>query len=529
MRFFTNMPIKRKLTTIILVSCAAVLLLSGAATIATEWVLARRQMVQNMTVQADLLGRYSTAPLSFHRDEDADEVTRTLSAIEADPHIVLACVYDRKNNRFGEYARAGAARDFPDKTPPDGHRFTGDYLELSHPVQLDQRRIGTIYLRADLGSIYSQLEMHAAIMGLVLLVAVIFTFVLSPALRRPIAEPILALAGVARDVAERKDYSTRATKRSHDEVGLLTEAFNQMLSEIETTQTSLQKANQSMTEQAREIVQSIDVLVSASSQILSTSSQLTTGAVHTATAVSQTTTTIGEVRQTVRRANERAASVSDNALKMSQISRNGAQSAEEVVAGINQIRQQMQSVGDTMVRLTEQSETIGQIVSTVDDLASQSNILAVNAAIEAARAGEHGRGFGVVAQEVKNLAEQSQRATDEVRKILHDIRLATSAAVMATERGSKSVEAGVRQSSEAGESIQLLATSIATAAQVAAQITSSSQDQLLGMDQVAAAMESIGQTSAQNVNSAKQLEAAAHNLKELGQKLQKTVATYKIK
>jgi methyl-accepting chemotaxis protein len=100
---------------------------------------------------------------------------------------------------------------------------------------------------------------------------------------------------------------------------------------------------------------------------------------------------------------------------------------------------------------------------------------------------------------------------------------------MATERGSKSVEAGVRQSSEAGQSIQLLATSIASAAQVATQIASSSQDQLVGMDRVASAMQSIGQTSAQNVNSAKQLEAAAHNLKELGQKLQNTVAIYQTK
>jgi len=302
-----------------------------------------------------------------------------------------------------------------------------------------------------------------------------------------------------------------------------------MLSEVETAQSSLQKANRSMVEQTLEIVQSIDVLVTSSSQILAASTQLSTGAVHTAQAVNETTATIGEVRQTARLANKQAASVSENAQKMSQISRNGAKSTEEAIAGINHIRQQMQSIGDTMVRLTEQSETIAQIVASVDDLASQSNILAVNAAIEAARAGEHGRGFAVVAHEVKNLAEQSQRATNQVRKILDDIRTATSAAVMATERGSRSVETGVKQSSDAGESIQLLATSMAGAAQVADQITASSQDQLMGMDQVASAIESIGQASAQNVNSAKQLESAAHSLKELGQKLQTMVATYKIK
>jgi len=193
MAIFKHMPIKRKLTTIILVSCASVLLLSGAATIGSEWVLSRRQMVEDMTVQADLLGRYSTAPLSFHRDEDADEVSKTLSAIEADPHVVMACVYDKKGQLFGEYVRPGAGQDAPRQSPPDGHRFLGDYAELSYPVVMDQRRIGTIYLRADLGTVYRELSLHAVIAGGVLLFAVILTLVLSPALRRPIAEPILAL------------------------------------------------------------------------------------------------------------------------------------------------------------------------------------------------------------------------------------------------------------------------------------------------------------------------------------------------
>src|SRR5579872_4937838 len=146
MRLFKNMPIKRKLTMIILVVCASVLMLSEAATITTELVAARQQLVENMNVLADLLGRYSTAPLSFHRDEDADEVTKTLAAIEADPHILIVCLYDKDHKRFGEYARAGASRDFPAQPPADGHRFVSDYLELSQPVELDQKRIGTIYL-----------------------------------------------------------------------------------------------------------------------------------------------------------------------------------------------------------------------------------------------------------------------------------------------------------------------------------------------------------------------------------------------
>src|SRR5438128_3440680 len=111
-------------------------------------------------------------------------------------------------------------------------------------------------------------------------------------------------------------------------------------------------------------------------------------------------------------------------------------------------REQMNSIAQIMVRLSEQNQAIGQIIATVDDLAQQSNLLAVNASIEAAKAGEEGKGFSVVAQEVKSLAEQSRQATTQVRAILSDIQKATSAAVMATEQGGKVVEAGVAQSGQ---------------------------------------------------------------------------------
>src|SRR5262249_50350030 len=150
----------------------------------------------------------------------------------------------------------------------------------------------------------------------------------------------------------------------------------------------------------------------------------------------------------------------------------------------------------------------------------------VNAAIEAAKAGEHGKGFGVVAQEAKSLAEQSRQATDRVRTILGDIQKATTAAVMAAQQSSKAVEGGSRHTERASEPMQSLAGSGAEAAQAAPQIAASSQPQLIGMDQVAAAMENIKQASTQNVASAKQLETAARGLNDVGQQLKQLVANY---
>ena len=269
----------------------------------------------------------------------------------------------------------------------------------------------------------------------------------------------------------------------------------------------------------RRLRESISQLSSSSAEILATTTQVASGAAETATAVNETTTTVEEVKQTSQVSSQKAKYVSETAQKSAQVSQTGKKATQETMEGMHRIREQMEAIAESIVRLSEQSQAIGEIIATVNDLAEQSNLLAVNAAIEAAKAGEQGKGFAVVAQEVKSLAEQSKQATAQVRMILGDIQKATSAAVMATEQGSKAVEAGVKQSAEAGESIRMLADSMAEAAQAATQIAASVQQQLVGMDQVALAMENIKQATTQNVAGTKQAEQAAQALKVLGAQL----------
>ena len=220
--------------------------------------------------------------------------------------------------------------------------------------------------------------------------------------------------------------------------------------------------------------------------------------------------------------------MSDNAQRVAQVSQNGQKAVEETSAGMDRIREQMETIARTVVRLSEQSQTIGGIIASVTDLADQSNLLAVNAAIEAARAGEQGKGFAVVAQEIKSLAEQSKQATAQVRTILSDVQKATGNTVMATEQGSKAVEAGVKQAAQAGEAIRTLAETSNEAVQAAVQIVASGRQQVIGMDQIGVAMENINQAGAQNAASMKQMEVAAQNLHELGQKLKELTAQFKV-
>jgi methyl-accepting chemotaxis protein len=348
----------------------------------------------------------------------------------------------------------------------------------------------------------------------VAIVAVLFALFMVWLMNRLIAAPLKAVTDVAGRVAA-GDLTVRieAGDRS-DEVGALLRALRIMVENLRGTN--------------REVRDGLGLLASSSSEILATVSQVAAAASETATAVSETSTTAEEVKQTAHLSSQKAKVVQESARKAAAVSETGHKAVTETIEGMTRIREQMESIAESVVRLSEQGQTIGEIIATVNDLAEQSNLLAVNAAIEATRAGEYGKGFAVVAQEVKNLAEQSRRATTQVRTILMEVQKATSAAVLATEQGTKVVAAGVKQAADAGESIRVLTGSVGEAENVAIQIAASSQQQLVGMDQIASAIANIQQAAIQNMAGTKQLEASAKGLQELGRRLKVLVERQRV-
>jgi methyl-accepting chemotaxis protein len=192
------------------------------------------------------------------------------------------------------------------------------------------------------------------------------------------------------------------------------------------------------------------------------------------------------------------------------------------------IQERVEDIAQTILMLSERTQQIGEIIDTVNAIADQSKLLALNASIEAARAGEEGKGFAVVALEVRQLAEQSREATAHVSTILSEIQQATNTAVMVTEEGSKGAEAGMHLVDKAGEAIRELAGTIEESVQAAVQIAASTHQQTNGMDQLAAAMSQIKQASAQTAVSMKQTEQNVRNLNEMARLMDATVARYEL-
>ena len=267
-------------------------------------------------------------------------------------------------------------------------------------------------------------------------------------------------------------------------------------------------------------------LGSAAAEILAATTQQVAGASEQSAAISQTTTTVDEVKTISEQAILPLQEVANVSQRTVEVSRTGQQTVQDMIDGMNQIKERVEGIAENILALSEQTQQIGEIIATVGDLAAQSNILALNASIEAARAGENGKSFGVVAVEVRNLAEQSRQATAQVRAILSEIQQATNSAVMATEEGTKEVDRRIQQAAEARLAIEQLSAVITESAQTAVQVVAGGRQQAAGVEQIAMAMQNINQATVQSLTSTRQTERAAQNLNQLAGGLTTTVGQY---
>lgn len=226
-----------------------VVLLTCIAFVVYEVYTFRQNTVQKISTLGAVIANNSTAALAFDSPDDAREI---LSALKAEPHVVGACIYDSEGKLFSEYRSANHRIKFPARPQAMGHYFTSHYLENFQPIVQGKRQLGTLYLRCNLDDMYERFTLYAIIALVVLLVTGLITYILSRIFQQSISRPILALSETARIITERKDFSVRAIKQSRDELGSLTDAFNEMLEEIHHQNEALQQFNQSLEQMVAE-------------------------------------------------------------------------------------------------------------------------------------------------------------------------------------------------------------------------------------------------------------------------------------
>lgn len=323
-------------------------------------------------------------------------------------------------------------------------------------------------------------------------------------LGRSIARRTAALAATVRRIGG-GDLSLQANVGGSDEIAVLAHAFNDMAANLRQLLGAIAETGNS--------------LASASAELLAGTTQQASSAQEQAAAVTQTMSTVDEVQKTSAQAAQRAKAVADSAQRAAETGKAGRQAIEESIAAMASVKEQTESIAESILALAERAQAIGEIIASVNDVAEQTNLLALNAGIEAARAGEHGTGFSVVAREIKDLADQAKKATTQVRQILGEIQKATNNAVMVTEEGSKTVNATIKTITRAGETIHQLVATIDEAAKATHQVTASAAQQAAGMSQVQQAMRDISQATQQSTAATKQAERAAQDLAALSAKL----------
>jgi methyl-accepting chemotaxis protein len=263
---------------------------------------------------------------------------------------------------------------------------------------------------------------------------------------------------------------------------------------------------------------------SSSAELQSVANQQASGARESSTSMNEITTTISELLATSRQIAESAQRVATIAEQTAGAARSGEGTVQRANDSILAIRRQVDLVVSHMLELGKKSQQIGSVLEIVSELAEQTNILAINATIEAAGAGETGRRFGVVADEIRKLADRVATSTKEIRSLIDDVRSAVNTTVMATETGSKAVDAGNRQFGDVATSFKQVAGLVLTTTDAAREIQLSTKQQATAVEQVNVAIANTAQaareteaSSGQTLQTASQLATLSRDLLRLVQ------------
>jgi methyl-accepting chemotaxis protein len=320
------------------------------------------------------------------------------------------------------------------------------------------------------------------------------------------------------------DYSSRIADRdlsmpalemrSGDEIGQLAGKVNEM--------------KDSLKQVIADVLNSTQMVASSSSELAASAEQMASGIELQNQQTQQVAAAVEELSQSVGEVAAKSADATAASEESQSLAEEGGSIVNSTVEEMQGIATEVQSSADTINELGEKSKMIGEIISVINDIAEQTNLLALNAAIEAARAGEHGRGFAVVADEVRKLAERTTEATEEVSVSIRGIQAETSTAVELIENGSKRVGRGVELASSAGEALMSIVSGSKGVQRMVQDIAAAAGEQTAAADEIARAVEGINSVTNQSAESASQSSIAAADLAKQAEQLQELVSRFRL-
>ncbi|KAB1071470.1 methyl-accepting chemotaxis protein [Methylobacterium planeticum] len=371
---------------------------------------------------------------------------------------------------------------------------------LDEGIAAGQRGVRDIYERSRLSIILTLLAS--------VVLSILVTILISRAVVRPL-EKVMEFA----DRVGSGDLSGTLDIRADDEIGRLGRTLNGMVAGL----ADLARTNRAATADLN--AAAAEIRASAQEQAASVEEQFA--------AVQETAATVDEITHSGAQITKRAGEVIATAQATAQTSKAGLRAVADTARAMEAIREQAEAVAGNIVALSEKTQTIGEIITTVNDISERTHLLALNAAIEAAAAGEGGRSFAVVAAEMKLLADQAKGATAQVRTILGEIQRGINTSVMLTEEAVKRAATGKTRSDTTQRAIEEITARVEESVQTFQQIVASTNQQQLGIEQVMGALQNIRQASQQTAAGTREVEAASANLTELAQALMALAERYR--
>ena len=341
----------------------------------------------------------------------------------------------------------------------------------------------------------------------ILILASILSALAAIIIVRGITRPVSELVAANEKLAN-GDLTVAITVSGSDEIGQLAE--------------SSRKVIENMRDILTRVADTSGQVASASNQLQSTAEQIATGAEEVAAQTSTVATASEEMAATSSDIARNCSMAAESSQQTSASATRGGAVVQETITGMGRIAERVKLSATTVENLGRRSEQIGEIVGTIEDIADQTNLLALNAAIEAARAGEQGRGFAVVADEVRALAERTTKATKEISEMIKAIQNETKAAVRAMEEGVSEVEKGAASSEKSGQALEEILSQINEVTMQVNQIATAAEEQTAttseitsNIQQVTEVVEQTSRGASETAAAASQLSANAHILQDL--------------